>query len=216
MNLGGLVTRIFKSPNNTDGVPFRATPLSSISVAQIEPPYFELTRSGQRFHGGTQVIANGIAPVQAIPTVTATLALFNNDANANGLALVLDWLNVLLGAGTSAAGLSVYVTVARPTTAPTANATGYSTGALSGTSRASKGLWASALTFPAGVTWSALTSTLQPAAANAGQGDTPLDLGGRIVVPPNYALGIAVLSGVGTAPLYSVSAQWSEIETDLA
>jgi hypothetical protein len=215
VNLNGLITRIFKSPNNSDGVPFRASPMSSIAVALTEPPYFELTRHGQRFHGGTQLLANAVAPVQVIPTTVATLALYNTDTNGNGLALVPDWLNVYLASGTPAAGLSVMLAVGKPTTAPTANATGYASGPLSGTGRSSRALWGAAVPFPAGVVWSAPVSTFQPAAANVGQGDNYIDLGGRIVIPPGYALGIAVLSGVGTTPLFAVNAQWSEVETDL-
>ena len=215
MNLSGLLTRIFKSANNADGVPFRATPLSSISVAQTEAPYFELTRSGKRFHGGTQVIANGIAPVQVLPTITATLGLYTNDSNSNGLSLMMDWLNVFLASGTPAAGLTVMIAVGKPTNPPSANVAGHSTGALSGTSNGSKALWATALTFPAGVAWSAPVSTFQPAAANVGQGDNYIDLGGRVVVPPGYAMGIALFSGAGTTPLYGASAQWGEVETDL-
>lgn len=216
MNLSGLITRIFKSPNNTDGVPFRATPLSSIAVAQTEPPYFELTRSGRRFHGGVQVIAAGIAPVQAIPTTTATLGLFNNDTNNNGMALVVDWLNVFLGSGTAAIGATVMITVAKPTNAPTAHAANYAAGPLSGSSNGSKALWGTALTLPAGAVWTAVASTQQAAGANVGQGDNFIDFGGRVVVPPGFALGIAILSGAGTTPLYGVSSQWSEVETDLA
>lgn len=215
MLLNGVINRILKQGNNLDGVPLRLTSASSAAVAQTEPPYSEMTRNGKRFHGGTQIIANGIAPVSAIPTTTATLALYNNDNNNNGLSLVIDWLNVFLASGTPAAGLSVFATVAKPTNPPSANATGMGTAALSGTANGSKALWATALTLPALAVWSAIASTLQPAAANAGQGDNFVDLGGRIVVPPSYCLGLAIFSGVGTTPLYGVSAHWSEIEYDL-
>ena len=215
MILSGLITRFSRSGLNSSGLPIRLSALSSMAIAQVEPPYAEATRAGRHFHGGTQIIANGIAPVAAIPTVTATLALYNNDVNGNGLSLVLDWLNVFLGSGTPAAGLSIFAAVGRPTTAPSANATGYGSAAMSGTSRTSKALWATAQTFPAGVNWSALVSTLQAAAANVGQGDNYIDLGGRIVIPPGFALGIGLLSGAGTTPLYGISAQWSELELDL-
>lgn len=216
MKVDGIITRLFKQPNNIDGATIRATNYASASTAQVESPYLELTRSGRRMHGGTQIIANGIAPVAAIPTTTATLALYNNDTNNNGLALSIDWLNVFLASGTPAAGLTVFAAVAKPTTAPSANATGYGSAALSGTASGSKALWGAGLTLPAGTVWSALTSTLQPAAANVGQGDNFLDLGGRIVIPPAYCLALAILSGAGSTPLYGVSAQWAELELDLA
>lgn len=212
----GIITRIFKQGNNAEGVPFRATNLSSLSVAQIEAPYLEATRSGRRMHGGLQLLSSGIAPVAAIPTTLSQLVLFNNDTNSNGLALCLDWLNMFLASGTPAAGATIMVTVARPVVPPTQNATNYASVALSGTANGSKALWAINLSMPTGTVWTALSSSLQPAAANLGQGDNPIDLGGRIVIPPGYGLGIAILSGAGTTPLYAVHAQWSEFELDLA
>ena len=214
--LNAIISRLNKQPTNYDGAPLRSTNFASVAVAQTESPYLEATRNGKRMHGGTQILANGIAPVAAIPTTTATLGLYNNDVNSNGLSLIIDWVNFYLASGTPAAGATLFVAVAKPTTAPTVNATGYSSGPLSGTANGSKSLWATALTLPAGVVWSALTSTLQPAAANIGQGDSPLDLGGRIVIPPGYALGMALLSGAGTTPIYGISAQWAELELDLA
>lgn len=211
----GIISRIMPQSNNLDGVPVRLTRLSSLAVAQTEAPYSEKTRSGRRFAGGTQIIANGIAPVQAIPTTTATLGLFNSDTAGAGLSLSIDWLNVFLGSGTPAAGLTLFAAVAKPTSPPSANPTGYGTSSLSGSARGSKAIWGSALTIPAGVNWAAIASTLQLAAANAGQGDNFVDLGGRLIVPPGFALCLALLSGAGTTPLYGVSAQWSEVELDL-
>lgn len=215
MLMSGIVSRFTKQGNSNNGAPVRLTDVESLAVAQTEPPYLEMSRAGRRFHGGTQIIANGIAPVQAIPTTTATLALYNSDTAGAGLSLSLDWLNVFLGSGTPAAGLTLFATVAKPTTVPSANPTGYGTSSLSGSARGPKAIWATALTIPAGVNWAALSSTFQLAAANVGQGDNPLDLGGRMIVPPGFALCLALLSGAGTTPLYGVSAQWSEVELDL-
>lgn len=211
-----IITTPSRMANNTDGVPPRGTPLSSLAVGQTEAPYVELTRSGRRFYGGTQIIANGIAPVAAIPTTTATLALYNNDTGGSGMSLQLDWLTFFLGSGTAAAGATLFASVFKPSAgAPSANATGYGSTSCSGSARGTKALWGTAVTAPAGVNWAALMSTFQLAAANVGQGDNFVDIGGRLVVPPGYALGIGILSGAGTTPLYGVSAQWGEIETTL-
>ena len=215
MNLNGIIARIMPQRNNLDGSPVRLTGSSSLAIAQIEGPYSDMTRSGRRFHGGTQIIANGIAPVQAIPSTAGGLSLYNNDTGGNGLVLFMDWLNVYLGSGTSAAGASILFAVAKPTTVPSANATGYATGSCGGGSRTSRAIWATGLTLPAGTVWSAVASSLIPAAANAGQGDNPLDVGGRIMVPPGQAFCLAILSGAGTAPLFAVSAQWNELEVDV-
>lgn len=210
--LNVIVSAIQKLGYNTDGVPARATPLGSVAVAQVESPYMEAARSGRRFMGGNQIIANGIAPVAAIPTTTATLALYNNDPVGNGLSIALDWLNWWLGSGTPAAGATLFGAVFRPTTAPTANATGYGSSSCNGSARGTRAIWATAQTAPAGVNWASIMSTQQLAAANVGQGDNYVDIGGRIVVPPGFAFGMGILSGAGTTPLYGVSGHWTEIE----
>lgn len=215
MNLSGLISRFQRQGNNLDGAPIRLTGIASLAVAQVEPPYLEAARAGRRMHGGAQTLAAGVAPVQAIPTTTAAVALYNADTAGNGLSLVVDWLNVFLASGTPAAGLSILATIAKPATPPATNAANYATGSLSNASRTSKAIWSTALVLAGAPVWSALTSTLQPAAANAGQGDSPLDLGGRLIVPPGFALGLSVLSGVGTTPLYGFSAQWAELEIDV-
>lgn len=216
MIFSGIISRLFKQPSNLDGAPVRLSNYASVSAAMVEPFYLELTRQAKRFHGGLQILANAIAPVQAIPTTAATLALYNNDTRGNGLAISLDWINTYLASGTPAAGKTIFVAVARPTTVPTVGATGYGVGSLNASSQGSMAIFAANLTFPTGTQWTALDSDFQPAAANVGQGDNPIDLAGRIVVPPGLALGIAIFSGVGTAPLYGVSLQWSELELDLA
>jgi hypothetical protein len=216
MNFGGIIARLLKQPTNTDGVPVRLSNYASMSVAQVESPYLELTRMARRFHGGLQILANAIAPVQVIPTTTAALALYNNDTRGNGMSICLDWLNTFLASGTPAAGKTIMIAIGKPTTPPTVNATGYGIGSLNASLQGSVGILTTGLTFPAGVQWTALDADFQPAGANVGQGDNPLDLGGRIIIPPGFALGIAVLSGAGTSPLYGVSLQWGELELDLA
>ena len=197
----------------------RLTGLESQAVAQVELPLWEASRSGRMFGGGCQIIANGIAPVSAIPTTTATLALFNAEP-AGGRSLVINRLGFALGSGTAAAGATLFVSVSPGplATAPTAMATGYAVQSLNGSSRASRALWATAQTFPSSPSngWMGVISTFQLAAANVGQGDGFADLDGLIVVPPRYAMGIAILSGAGTSPLYAVSASWAEFEGQIA
>lgn len=211
----GIITNIMRLANNTDGVPFRATPLASLSVAQTESPYLEKTRSGMRFSGGLQLLANGIAPLQAIPTTTASLSLFNSDTSGSSYCFDIDWLNVFLASGTAAAGLTVFVCVAKPTTVPSASVAGYGVSNASSSTIGSKAIWSAGLALPANTVWTPLASTLQTAGANIGQGDNFADLGGRFVVPPQYALCIAILSGAGTSPLYGVGVQWGEQQETL-
>lgn len=215
VSLIGKAYRIAKGGLDSLGA-FRQTVIRSQAVAQVEDPRAELARAGRRFGGGNQVIANGIAPVQAIPTTTATVALVNME-DPGGSAICIDRVSYWLGSGTPAAGAALFATISRGKVAspPTGMATGWGWASLSGSTRASKALWATGVTLAAGSAWVALLSTSQLAAANVGQGDNAIDLEGQLLIPPGYACGFAILSGAGTTPLYGLSVTASETETDL-
>lgn len=193
---------------------FRLTEHESLAVANVEPSRFELSRAGRRFIGGNQIIANGIAPVTAIPTTTATLALYNADPVRS---LIIEQLGFWLGSGTPTAGATLLATVSQGPIAspPTANATGYSNQSASGSSMASRAIWTTAVTLPLSPAWVQVSSTFQLAAANVGQGDLVSNLDGALVVPPLRALGLAILSGTGTTPLYGVSCIYVETGAEL-
>lgn len=210
---GGRVRRTSRLSNGADLVA-RGTQYESIAVAQFEPPYLEALRAGYRYVGGTQVIASGIAPVTAIPTTTATLALYNT-ASDGAESLVVDQIGFFLGSGTPTAGATLLLALsAGKPTAPSA-ASNYSSQCLSTTGKSTVARWATALTIASGSSWFQAQSTFQLAAVNVGQGDRPATPASGIIVPPGYALGIAILSGAGTTPLYSVSASWLEIPLDI-
>lgn len=218
IQLLGAARRFARQALGNSPIALRMTGLESLAVAQVEPALFELSRSGRRFVGGTQIIANGIAPVAAIPTVTATLALFNGES-AGGKTLAIEQLGFFLGSGIPAAGATLLATISpRPiATAPTGMTTGYGVASASG-SGISKAVWAAAVTLPSSPiapAWFQVVSTQQLAVANVGQGDAIAMIGGALLVPPGYALGLAILSGAGTTPLYGVSSVHSEIECEL-
>lgn len=215
MLLQGIVSRFYKTSNSEAPAAVRLTSQGSLAVAPIEPEAYERGRAGIRFWGGNQIIANGIAPVAAIPTTTATLALYNGEGD-NGPDLCIERLNFWLGSGTAAAGATLFACVSDGpiATTPTAMATGYEVGSMSRGRRKSKALWATAVTLPLDPTWAGVLSTFQLAAANVGQGDGVAFLDGGLIIPPRHALGLAILSGTGTSPLYGISATWSEIEGD--
>lgn len=199
----------------------RMTDNESLAVTQVEFPKMELARSGSLFQGGNQIIANGIAPVTAIPTTTATLALYNS-ADAGGVSLIIDKLGFWLGSGTPTAGATLFAAVSTSmiVSAPTTNATGYSTQSASGSSDTlTKAVWTTAVTMPSltnrSPAWVQVMSTFQLAAANVGQGDSYAEMGGALIVPPKHALGLAILSGTGTTPLYGISATWAELQLSL-
>src|SRR4051812_15000596 len=106
MKIEAIISRFMRGGNQTQAQ-LRATALQSLAVAQVEPFHAERARAGRRFGGGTQIIANGIAPVAAIPTTTATLALWNGEADG-GKSYLLDHLQWWLGSGTAAAGATLF------------------------------------------------------------------------------------------------------------
>lgn len=219
LGIQGIVKKFVKSAYGNASNDVRLTNFNSVAVAMLEGMNAEAARSGRRFMGGNQIIANGIAPVQAIPTTTATLALWNGETDT-GKSLFIDGINYWLGSGTAAAGATLFVTVS-PTkiaTAPTSMATGYAIQNTNGGAAKSKALFATAVTVPstpAAPVWAAKSSTLQAAAANVGQGDGWRELNGGLVVPPGYAAGFAILSGAGTTPLYGISLTWNEFDAEL-
>ena len=199
----------------------RSTLLGSMAVAQVELPRTEVARAGRYFVGGNQVIANGIAPVSAIPTTAISAGLYN--ASQTGDSLVIDMIfGPWLGSGTAAAGATLLVglsTAKAAGTIPTANMTGWSSrNAQGATSRvaASSALWDATATFVAAqTTWFSVNSSPQLAAANVGQGAGGIVIHGGLIVPPGYEVGFAVLSGAGTTPLYGLSVAWAELSLDL-
>lgn len=213
MDLMGLVSRFTKQGTGASLL-LRQTVLQSLAVAEVEPPFAELARSGRRFGGGCQVIANGIAPDTAIPTTTAKLALYNSDPNK---AIYVDSLGYWLGSGTAAAGSAMLVGLSQgPIASAPSMAANYAVASLSHGGLASKAIWGTAVTLIATVAWFQINGNMQLAAANVGQSGQPNGiLGGGICIPPLHALGIAILSAAGTSPLYQVSGTWTESETDL-
>lgn len=187
--------------------------IGSAKMAQVEPPRTLTSAMGRRFSGGCQVIASGIAPVVAIPTTTATLALFNGEDDG-GASLVIERVGFALGSGTPAAGatLLLCVTNIKLATVPTMESN-YAVQSLSAGGRRSKALWKAGATVATSA-WFHAASSPQLAAANIGQGGDQYIGDGEIVIPPGFALGIAIWSGAGTTPLYTVSAVWSELDLD--
>jgi hypothetical protein len=205
----GIVNRFSKLGNA--GRPFvRMSSLGSLAVANVEPELTEVTRAGLRFHGGPQTLGAGVASIVTIPTTTATFALYNNSGGARSI--VVDKVALALASGATAVGCSLYGCIARPVTPPTANVANFSSGNLSGSSRASIALWTTALTVPV-TTWSVILANLQATGANVGQGSTD-SLKNGWIIPPFFALGLVIVN-TNTTGLFLPYLNWSELELDL-
>src|SRR5438552_4169230 len=111
------------------------TNLSAQRVAQLEPPGYELARTGRSFCGGITLVAGAIVPVVDLPTTTGPLVLFNSNQDG-GDVLVVKRVSMSYGSGTLAAyGSTLFagVTPSKIATALTANgATNFRTQALRG------------------------------------------------------------------------------------
>jgi hypothetical protein len=124
MRLSGIVQKMFKvtkAPTRRCGSPR----WGRLAMAQSELQQVELVRTGRMFKGGTGIIANAIAPEQAIPTTTALIALFNGEPDG-GRTYFIDHLAFSLLSGTAAAGASLFAAVSAGKIAspPSAMATG--------------------------------------------------------------------------------------------
>ncbi len=194
----------------------RGTNYGSVATAQFEPLNAEQARAGLRFAGATGIIANGIACVNAIPTTTATLALYNADPVKT---LFIDSISFWLGSGTPAAGATLFACVSSaPIATAPSMATGHSVSSLSGSSLRSSAVLATAVTIPVSPyapCWFAVNSQMQTAAANVGMGDGYREFNGAVAVPPLRALGLGILSATGTTPLYGVSISWVELAAEM-
>lgn len=212
-----LVSRYAKLSNGNP-VFQRSTSLGSLATAQVELSRTELSRAGRYFFGGNQIIANGIAPVTAIPTTAISAGLYNAGVADS---LLLDYVaGPWVGSGTPTAGCTLLCGISDQKAAGTtaiANMTGWSSRAACGSaSRKTVALWDATATFTAAnTTWFSLGSNMQLAAATVGQGSPAIVLHGGISVPPGFEVGFAILSGAGTTPLYGLSAGWAELPIDV-
>jgi hypothetical protein len=192
----------------------RATGLESLAVDQVAPERLERVRAGRTFLWGPVAGVTGIAPVAALPTTAAQWTMWNSDPYQ---AMVIDQLGVLLVSGTAAAGLTVLACLFQAPATVGAQATGMQITSSSNGGHGSKALFKSGVTLtqPTAPNWwpvaksdSANTAVLSVAAENR-------DLRGGLIVPPGQGLGICVLSGAGTTPLFAPFGMHFEAKLDL-
>lgn len=196
------------------------TNLGSQRFAQVEAPGFEMGRSGRSFVGGLQAVTNAIVPVVDLPTTTGPIILFNaaNPGANPPRYLVVKRLSFSYGSGTLAGfGTSLFagVTPSVVATALVANGTGCSVQATRATG-ASVAFIDVAKTIPSGTAWCLLGGIAHGAASTMAIGYT-VDLSAApFIVPPNFALTIGALAGLGTSAKYLFSFAWDECEAVLA
>lgn len=210
------VSKIQTKQGNGATVVQRATQLASTAIAQIEAAGAEGARAGRRFWLGNSAAITGIAPVQALPTTGAQWALWNLDPNR---AVFLEELGMYLTAGTPGVGGILLACLFQAPAQVGATQAGTAVGSQSNGSSVSKVIAKPSVTItqPTAPTWYPLASNSSPN-VTAFAGATFLEhrnIQGRIVIPPNQGLGLAVVAPAGTTPLFAPFASWMEYETDL-
>ena len=191
----------------------RGTGWLSLAVGQVEAERQELTRAGRYFTGMGK--AAGTAPVQAMPTTTAMDFLWNQDPNRS---LIIDSIDYMLLSGTMVVGATVVAIVSPITgTLPTL-ASGSLIANTSAGGLTSKAMFAAAYTIPtpAGTAqWGIVSQTSNPGGAAGVGGMISCVVDGSLIVPPGRGLGLSVISGTGTSPLFVANVAWHESELDL-
>jgi hypothetical protein len=212
-----VTTVAFKATGSGSPAVFKeSSNLGSSRVAQLEPPGFEMGRSGRSFVGGLQAVTNAIVPVVDLPTTTGPIVLFNaaNPGANPPRYLVVKRLSFSYGSGTLAAfGTSLFagVTPSVLATALVANGTNCSVQATRGTG-GSVAFIDVAKTIATGTAWCLLGGIAHGAASTMSIGYT-VDLQAQpFVVPPGFALTVGVLAGLGTTAKYLFSMAWDETE----
>lgn len=215
MKIEGLVSRFTRRPNDTyRGV--RLTGLGSQAIAVTEPSYVELNRANKIFGA---VVGNGAtfkAPVTAVPTTTATWAIWNGEPDG-GKSYVILQAGFFLASGTAAVGASLIAAVSNIRHATQSAYASTVIHSMGGGGKTTKAVLANAVTI-AGTQppWVQLAADGSlTAAATIGQGLVARDLGGLYLVRPGGVFALDVLSGTGTTALYGVSVIWAELELDL-
>ncbi len=201
------------APKQT-GTPYVTTSgYGAARIAQVDSPGAELTRAGRRFSLSTLTSVTGIAPTQVINTVVTNWMLYNTSTTDS---FIFDELGVLLVSGTAGLGITVMACLF---TAPvqTGFATGINVASRSNSARTSAMSVKSGVSIsaPAAPAWFPIAYSGLTASAVLSVLTVSDKLEGKLICPPQFGIGIHVLSPAGSSPLYAPHASWTEAAMDL-
>ena len=210
--LKGLVGRFGRQDKGER--PVRLTSQGSLAVAQVEPEYAELARGGRIFAAVTGVSSTFKAPVVAIPSTTATWAVWNGEPDGGASYLILQ-ASAFLASGTAGVGGSLIAAVSLIRHAAQTAYANSILQSLSGGNKDTKAVLANAVTI-AGTQppWIQIAAADWAASTTIGVG-LVAPVKGLFLVQPGGLFCLDVLSGVGTTALYGVSVVWAEVEVDV-
>lgn len=194
----------------------RLTTLESLSVAQMEPLRYEAARAGRRMTLGYSGAPTGIAPVQALATVSSHWAIFNADTTK---AYAIEELGAFVASGTPGVGGTLYGSIYQLPANTGGSTNGIAVASSSNGGYASKAIVKSGVSIsqPSAPVWFPIAENLSPnVAAFPGSGSfANREIKGSIVIPPQQGLALYVLAPAGTSPLFVPWGVWCELETDL-
>lgn len=221
MNLiGGIVRRFFGGGRQTTGTPAQLGGdfTGALGLSQVLPPRALGAAAGRRFGAVNGNGSTFLAPVTAVPTTTLTMALWNGESDG-GKSYFIESVFAFLASGTPDVGgaLLACVTLDKQAANPTAYAGTVISGLSGKQGGASKARFVNNITAVGGTpAWQLLDrQPAIPATAKIAAGAFLADVQGSIVLPPGYMLGLTVLAGAGTTPLFGFGASWLEVEADL-
>ena len=186
----------------------------SLFVTELEPKYMEFARM-RRLYGANTGAGTATAPVAALPTTTASWALYNPTTNTRVLVPLRAYCysvsgTMALGIGMVLAGLTTPIATASIPTAYTDSVNK----AIMPNSTSTNAIFGSAVTVPAPV-WNIHAAASQVSAIAVGRG-LVADLHGLYVIEPGYALCGDILSAVSADDLYGFGFVWGELDLTLA
>lgn len=217
MLIEAIASRFQQKLANMTTAALRLTPgTGSLAVSQTEGEGDDASRGGVRFHMQSSA-ATGIAPVQTLPTTAAQWLIYNPAANTCNV--YIDRLGMWLLSGTAGAGGTVLFGLCGPTQLPSTRPNALASGVVllnanPNSARASKVLVASAQTLAASPGWAPL-AWMNPAGTVLGQTQMDnSDIRGKIMLSPDSGIALAVISPVGTTPLFAPYAAYREYAAD--
>lgn len=186
-------------------------PFGAAHFSESLPRFAELARSGALYHAFV-IAAGKIAPVQADPTTTGFFDLYNAAPTGSGIYLSVIAVTASSQSGTTGAGttLRAGVTGGVLATPLTANdATNYFVrNVLSPTTSDPTTFFGTGKTVVQAQYTTVGTSAASAAVGGSGVGGF---VDGLILVPPQFALDVAILAPTGTSPTYTVDIFYAKL-----
>lgn len=212
----GIVSRFSGRQGNGSTLAPRLTGSQSLAIAGVESDYEELARAGLIYVASCGVIGNALGALQTVADVptTASGTYIYNKSTTGDLCIVLLAVSAHQASGTPAVNAGVLLsTPGAVGTAPTANATGGVVASTSGSGRASN-IWINTgATFSTAPAWIDVAGNNQSATAGVG-GSLFCRLDGSFLIRPGQAIGVNILSAVGTNHKWGINFLFCERQVD--